>query len=617
MGMRKYFSVVLLLAVLLLSTQADCWQSGEAEAVTVTTPFQPQYASNEHPQSSLNHIASLTGLHQFQQQYHTDGSGLTIAVIDSGVDMGHQAFQPTAAGRAKISIYQDFTAEGQVTSRAVSRYGEKISLDGSLYHIGHIPNSRQQYRLAMVKLDDILPLSSIENDQTDSQQEIAVLITAHGQDYDHIYLDCNQNHDFTDEQPLSLYNQQQNYQTIERADGQVNLALTSLDANGRQLHLSTDTLGHGTFLAGIIGANGAEYQGLAPQVQLAVYKIFDREGKSSQYSLAKAIEQAVADQVDLINLSLSIPSGEQRLPRLTAAIELAAQRQIPIIAAAGNYGPAADTLAYPASDRHVLSIGSYLEPGMLELDQAVTLEQPFIASYSSRGSVDGSREPFLVAPAAVISTVPSWYGESYLYDEGTSISAAIVSGATLHLLQREPQLQLSQLKNALRQWAMDLGFSVIEQGGGAFRLSRYTALTEISQVTEPQPQEIELLDTTNPRSIHFSIPQGQTQTWYMQLPAEKEKLAITITVDQQEPQNSKEHLIALGRCQAMLFNPQSQLAADTPYIGATFSKNPVTSAKLNAQQPEAGLWQLTVTSDQSLSRYNHFLTCGWLTIEAR
>lgn len=95
-----------------------------------------------------------------------------------------------------------------------------------------------------------------------------------------------------------------------------------------------------------MAANGKDYQGLAPEVQLCVYKIFNREGESSQQLLAKAIRQAILDDVDCINLSLSIPKEETVTPQLAEVLNQAKAANIPVIAAAGNYGPGKNTIAY-------------------------------------------------------------------------------------------------------------------------------------------------------------------------------------------------------------------------------------------------------------------------------
>ncbi len=164
-------------------------------------------------------------------------------------------------------------------------------------------------------------------------------MVASAQQYDCVYIDTNQNCDFSDEQPLYCYEQKPQHITLHSAGYNLNFALTSIAEDGSQLQLTADTLGHGTFLAGLIAANGTAYQGLAPQAQLYVYKIFDRQGQSSQMLLARAIRQAILDGADCINLSLSIPKEETICTELEEVLNQAKSANIPVIAAAGNYGP--------------------------------------------------------------------------------------------------------------------------------------------------------------------------------------------------------------------------------------------------------------------------------------
>lgn len=492
--MRKYISVFLLLVAFLTASQAARQENSEAEPVTMTSPFQPQYSANPNPQTSLDHIADLIGLTAYQKKYRTDGSGMTIALIDSGIDLNHPNFQTNTDGSNKVVIYHDFTNEA--------------------------------------------------------------------------------------------------------AD-------------------SGDTLGHGTFLAGIVAANGENYHGLAPNARLAVYKIFNSEGKSSQYTLARAIEQAVADEVDLINLSLSIPAQEHRLPRLEAALKKAEEKQIPIVAAVGNYGPAADTMAYPANNDYVIAVGSYQEPKMMEQDLNIFSEKTFVTSYSARADFENIPTNFFVAPAAVISTLPTWFGEEYLYDEGTSISAAIVSGALLNLLQQEP-LAYPELISKLQQSSKDLALSPHEQGQGAFYLKTITDTTiNINKITTSTTSKIPYLrqlNLLNPQSIFFNLPQGQTQTIYLEVPPDKTELQITVALLRQEAKNKEEHSIALGRCKVMLFDPAGNIAASPASIGASYSEKIETSVQINVPITTSGSWQLTITSDPYLSQYNHLTSQGWINV---
>ena len=301
--MRKRGWIILLCMLLVAGAASDhyggSWNSGARDRIAVTAPFNPQYTANQNPQSSVEQIATLCGITKFRNSYHTSGAGQKIALIDSGIDLSHEAFQPNADWTDKVVVYRDFTQEGYLYTQAVSCYGDKVAASGTIYHIGQIPNTVQQYRMSFLKLNEFQPELFPE-----TEQQIAVLVTAEQGIYNCVYLDTNQNCDFSDEQPLHCYQEKPQHITLHNSGYNLNLALTSIAEDGTQIQLTADTLGHGTFLAGVMAGNGAVYQGLAPQAQLYVYKIFNRDGQSSQVLLAQAIQQAVLDGADSINLSL-------------------------------------------------------------------------------------------------------------------------------------------------------------------------------------------------------------------------------------------------------------------------------------------------------------------------
>lgn len=670
------------------------------------TPFTPQYPINPDPASSIQNISQITGLTQFSQKHNTSGRGQTIAIIDSGIDPTLSDFQPLGTNQPKISQYYDLTDEGLLTSHVTSRHKDKIAFQGQLYQIGTIPNEIPQYRLATLDLATILP------QERTSDQKIPILITASSKSgYDTIRLDTNNNLDFTDEQPITPYNQSHQTITLNQADTTLGLALTQLDPGGSTLQLSGDFLGHGTFLAGIISANATTYQGLSPQSQLIALKIFDKKGASSQEQLAKALILATQQQVDIINLSLSLPASEEITPILKDALIQAQNAQIPIIAAAGNYGPALKSTSFPANQPQIISTGSYIDPTMWQLDQQLYLEQPFISSFSSRGpNLNDTIYPTLVAPGAVTAPLPTWSSEHYMYDEGTSISSAITTALIAHLNQYAQDNQLSNsprhLTNALIHTATPLNLPNTDQGHGLINLKN------IAQTLSQQPQDFTNMPTLKPAAIyttnpttnqytlnvtnpdskphqitwnadaqwldlppaitlaphqtlpiqftiqssepnHYStiihgtldqettptihipvniikpyptpkdqpinleiqLPPGQTNNTYIQVNPNTHLLTAQITLDTIQPTNNQEHLIALGRCQMTLFDPQGNQVSQTPHIGASYSTTTTTTDKILAIDPAPGIWQLTTTSSDRLTMYNHFLTQATIQVK--
>jgi minor extracellular serine protease Vpr len=95
-----------------------------------------------------------------------------------------------------------------------------------------------------------------------------------------------------------------------------------------------DPKGHGTHVAGIIGANGIVL-GVAPQVTLGAYKIFGVEGSSHSDITVAALERAYVDGADVINASLGSAFGWPTGPH-AEAIDNLVQAGSVVIASAGN-----------------------------------------------------------------------------------------------------------------------------------------------------------------------------------------------------------------------------------------------------------------------------------------
>lgn len=604
-------------------------QSGDACLLHVTAPFQPQYSANTNPQSSIDLVREITGMESFCSCYSVSGSGQKIALIDSGLDVSHAAFCRLDSGAPKVAEYYDYTEEGTVYTTPVQQSGAYISYGNTLYHVGGIYNAADSFCMGFLELDSLCPqVHSL------SEEKVAILVCAVNGSYDCIYVDCNQNCDFTDEQPMYVYTNGGGMLFLPNDAYRMAVVVSSVSENGKRVQFSTDTLGHGTFLAGVIAANGDMYRGLAPNAQLCIYKIFDRKGESSQQKLALAIEQAVQDGVNCINLSLCIPKNEPIAASLKKALQSAEKANIPIIAAVGNYGPGTDTIAYPARESSVIAVGSCAYPQQYLLDRAVFLEEAFVPEYSSRGSLDAVFAPFLLAPSGVISTVPSWYQREYLYDYGTSVSAAIVTAAVSHLQEclqqscnKEEKNDFSeQIKAQLALWARPLPVPEYEQGYGALYMG--DNIQQFGRLSLPKLQSTNPVvhsfstaqsvgrntATTTPTERYwiYDIMQGQTKRWHIQVPNDATLLELTALLDTQQCEAVYTNTIAMGRCRMYVYNPKGELADVTAYIGASYGNHLTAGETISIPHPQSGIWEIVIVSADNLSLYNHFTSSGML-----
>jgi subtilisin family serine protease len=154
-----------------------------------------------------------------------------------------------------------------------------------------------------------------------------------------------------------------------------------------------DHVGHGTALAMIAAGNtntgplGA-ITGVAPKAYIGSYKIFgtpNQNDSASEAAILKAIEDAVADGMDVLNLSF----GSIFAPRLeddleVTAIERASQLGVIVVAAAGNQGPDWNTLSSPATSPSAIAVGASLNDRGFASKATVTGLDPLIAVNSDR-----------------------------------------------------------------------------------------------------------------------------------------------------------------------------------------------------------------------------------------
>lgn len=244
---------------------------------------------------------------------------------------------------------------------------------------------------------------------------------------------------------------------------------------------TTDSFGHGTFVAGTIAGSGAgsdgAIKGVAPGVNLVALKVAGADGSSDVLRVITAVQWAVnhaaKDNIRVLNLSLGTDSTQDwRIDPLDAAVEGAWRAGLVVTVAAGNNGSGG--IGKPADDPYVITVGAS--------DDATTLgnDDDTIAPFSSTGpTAAGIAKPDLVAPGAHIvssrspgSTIDTTYadsevGSSYFRGSGTSFAAPQVAGAVALLLQQRPNLSNNNIKGMLMRSAVPLpNAPVTAQGQG-------------------------------------------------------------------------------------------------------------------------------------------------------
>lgn len=113
---------------------------------------------------------------------------------------------------------------------------------------------------------------------------------------------------------------------------------------------------HGTHVAGIIAANG-KMTGIAPEAELYAYRALGPGGAGNSIQVMAAIERAVKDGMDIINLSLGNSINGPDWPT-SVAVNRAAEFGVTVVIANGNTGPDLWTVGSPATASQVVSVGA-------------------------------------------------------------------------------------------------------------------------------------------------------------------------------------------------------------------------------------------------------------------
>ncbi len=220
-----------------------------------------------------------------------------------------------------------------------------------------------------------------------------------------------------------------------------------------------DDSGHGSHVAGIVGATGNNnigVTGVAQRVSLMPLKMLDASGNGYVADAVEAIDFALSAKSAGVNLRILQASWgtEASSVALSAAIGRANDAGVLFVAAAGNGRNAVDTTAidldlpgnniYPCEDSHanVVCVGA-------------TTSLAKLADFSNWGATAVD----IAAPGVnIVSTIPSGvvggpsdpcYFALYCEFNGTSMATPMVSGAAVDVLAAEPDMTMSQLRSRL------------------------------------------------------------------------------------------------------------------------------------------------------------------------
>ncbi|MCL8014816.1 S8 family serine peptidase [Streptomyces sp. AS02] len=481
------------------STAAATSYTGPSKKTPAENPYNPSFE---------------TGAVDFVEDHpKADGRGITIGILDSGVDLGHPALQKTTTGERKIVDWvtatdplldSDRTWRPMVTSVS----GPTFTYGGKTWTAPAGSYQVSTFLESYTTGGDAAGDANRDGDKTDSWG--VLYDAANGT----VRVDLNNNNDFGDDAPMKPY--KDGYQI-----GYFGTDNPATDVAERQpfvveirKDVPMDPLGgdwvgqkrdfvnigvieseHGSHVAGITAANGlfgGEMNGAAPGAKLVSSRACTWTGGCTNVALTEGMIDLVVNRgVDIVNMSIGgLPAlNDGNNARAELYTRLIDTYGVQLVISAGNSGPGANTIGDPSLAAKVISVGATISKETWAANYGSVVSKPYaMMPFSSRGPrEDGGFTPTLSAPGASINTIQTWLpgapvAESgytlpagYGMLQGTSMASPQAAGASALLLSAAKQkgiaLTPAKLRTALTSTADHIkGVQAYEEGAGLINI---------------------------------------------------------------------------------------------------------------------------------------------------
>ncbi|MCF3135795.1 S8 family serine peptidase [Streptomyces olivochromogenes] len=489
---------------------ADTAKGAQSTATSTTYPAPNKNTPAENPYNP----SFETGAVDFVQDHpKADGRGITIGILDSGVDLGHPALQKTTTGERKIVdwvtatdpiVDSDQTWRPMVTSVS----GPSFTYGGKTWTAPAGSYQISTFKESYTAGGDAAGDANRDGDTTDSW---GVLYDAAAGT---VTVDLNNNNDFSDDTPMKPY--KDGYQigyfgtdnpatdVVERQPFVVQIRKdVPMDPFGGSwvgkkadfVNIGVIESEHGTHVAGITSASGlfgGKMNGAAPGAKIVSSRACTWTGGCTNVALTEGMIDLVANRgVDIVNMSIGgLPAlNDGNNARAEMYTRLIDTYGVQLVISAGNSGPGANTIGDPGLADKVISVGAGISKQTWASNYGSLVEKKYaLLPFSSRGPrEDGGFTPTLVAPGASINTTQTWLPGSpvaeagyklpagYSMLQGTSMASPQATGASALLLsaakQKGIELTPAELRTALTSTADHIkGAQAYEEGAGRINI---------------------------------------------------------------------------------------------------------------------------------------------------
>jgi hypothetical protein len=479
------------------------------------------------------------GAPQFVAQNPTyDGRGVVVGIVDTGVDLLVPELQTAKdlQGNAvpKIIDWQTWTDPLSDNDPTWLNMANIVNASGGAFEyngVSYVAPQDGEFRFALFN-ERASAFAGSEMGQDVNRDgnpagSSGLFGVLWATDTNRVWVDTNQNNDFTDQQAMTDYKVNRDMGEFG-VDNPATLVRETIpfvvqtDGQNKFVNIGIVSGAHGSHVAGIIAGKdffGGEFDGVAPEAQLVSVRACMFASGCTSYALFEGmIYVAKQANVDIINMSIGgLPAlNDANNARAVLYNRLIEQYNVQMFLSAGNEGPGVNTVGDPAVSANAISVGAYVtRASWLANYGASATREEGLFPFSSRGpSEAGALKPNIVAPGSAISSVPAWQpGQpvggtyalppGYAMFNGTSMAAPQAAGAgallTSAALQAGAQHQPAQLRKAIMSSARVVpGVLAHEQGAG---------LLQVGAAWDLLKQNLKLADISSRAPVNTIISQ--------------------------------------------------------------------------------------------------------------